>query len=369
MKFAFFNVSAAHISGGLETSNWEVGRELSLLGHSVDILAGNRGGPRNDQVRLLQFPFKDRGEYLDLGSRYRRLRERLSFGAHAVDALVAGEYDVVVINKPFDFPNLARARRKGLNSLTVYRSGGTDFYAFDRRFARHVDVWLSSSGYNARQVEGRYGRPVTVIHNGVDTKRFHPMERDANLLARYGIPADAPLIISVGRLEGWKGFNVVIEAIADLPGAHYAFVGEGPAKRPWLDLADRLSVAHRVHALGKLPHADLPAILNLGHVFAQPSIGEEAFGITIVEAMACGLPVLGSDQGGIPEILTTDEVGVRLPTGDVSAWRETLSRLLTDNARRKKIGQAARQHVDNHFTWAANARKLVGCCEQALQAR
>ena len=178
MKICIFNVTASFIPGGLETYCWEAGRALARRGHDVSIFAGDRGRAWHDEVKLVQFPFRVEQDWPDFGVRFRRLMERLSFARHALDALVDGGFDAVIFNKPFDLPVLWRARQKGLAAQTLFRSGGTDFFAGDKWFAGAVTHWVSASRFNARQVEQRYGYPVRVIHNGVDTETFRPYPRD-----------------------------------------------------------------------------------------------------------------------------------------------------------------------------------------------
>jgi glycosyltransferase involved in cell wall biosynthesis len=354
MRICFYNVTASYSFGGLETSNWEVGRALAARGHEVTVVAGAGGKARNDAVQLLEFPFKPRHLYPDLGTRFRKLMERLSFARNAAPHLLEAGYDAVIVNKPFDFPALAWARRKGMGSTTLFRSGGTDFFTGDRWFATAVDHMVSSSAYNARQVEARYRRPVQVIHNGVDTGRFQPGGREHGWRRGHAIPDDARLLISVGRLVGWKGLQVIVEAIAPLDGVHYAFAGEGPMAEPLLRQAAELGISDRVHRLGGISHDRLPAVLRQADVFVQPSVGEEAFGITLVEAMAVGLPVLASRQGGMPEIVIDGETGRLLPAGDVAAWRQAIAGL--DDI--PDLGRNGRQRVLDHFTWEANAAKV-----------
>ena len=340
--------------GGLETYCWELGRALARRGHEVTIAAGDRGGPRHDELRLVRFPFRIEQAWPHFGHRFRRLMERLSFAqGGGLEHLIRSDYDAVVINKPFDFPVLWQARRRGMVSRTLFRSGGTDFFLGDKLFAGVIDHWVSSSGYNAAQIEARYGRRVRVIHNGVDTDRFHPLTRTGDY---GGVPTGVRVVLSVGRLVGWKGLHVIVDALASLPpDVHYLVLGEGPEQAELERRAAERGVAARVHFAGRIPHAELPSWLARGDIFVQPSIGEEAFGISVVEAMACGLPVLASDNGGMKEIVLSGETGQLLAPGDVTTWAAALGRLLADPGLRAAQGEAARSRAVDHFTWAANA--------------
>ena len=366
MRVCFYNVTATYLSGGLETYCWEAGRAMARRGHEVSIVAGDRGAARHGEVRLVQFAFRAEQEWPDLGVRFRRIAERLSFARHALAHLAGAGYDAVIVNKPFDFPVLWRAKALGLKARTLFRSGGTDFFPGDRMFAGAVAHWVSASHYNARQIEARYGRPVAVIHNGVDTGAFRLLPRSDAMRAQYGAGAEDMLLVSVGRLVGWKGIRVVIEALASLPQRfHYLVVGDGP-ERPALEaLAAGRGLAGRVRFAGAASHGTLPELLSSCDLFVQPSVGEEAFGISVVEAMACGLPVLASANGGLPEIVVDRETGRLLPPGDVDAWAAAIAETGRDMANLAALGRAARQRAEAEFTWAANAAKL----ESILAAR
>ncbi len=364
MKICFYNVTASVIQGGLETYCWEAGRALARRGHRVSIVAGLGGEPRHEEVELLRFPFRREQDWPNFGTRFRRLMERLSFARHSLAHLVSAGYDAVVVNKPFDFPILWQARRKGMKAQTLFRSGGTEFYAFDRQFAGSVDHWLSTSRYNAAQVEARYGHKVEVLHNGVDVEQFSPGERSAQVRDQLGMPVNARVLASVGRLVGWKGLRVIVEALRQLPqDVHYLVVGEGPDDARLRQQAAQLGVAARVHFAGRVAHDRLRQVLLQADLLLQPSLGEESFGITLVEAMACGLPVFASKQGGMLEIVVPGTTGELLPPGDAAAWRGAIAQLLQQPERMRALGAAGRARAVAEFTWAANAARL----EQLLQ--
>jgi glycosyltransferase involved in cell wall biosynthesis len=359
MKICFYNVTASFIQGGLETYCWEAGRALARRGHAVSIVAGLGGEPRHQEVELLRFAFRREQDWPDFGTRFRRLMERLSFARHSLAHLAGAGYDAVVVNKPFDFPILWQARRKGMKAQTVFRSGGTEFYACDRYFAGSIDHWLSTSRYNAEQVKARYGHEVQVLHNGVDVDQFKPLPRELPLRQRLGLPVEARVLASVGRLVGWKGLRVIVEALPQLPqDVHFLVAGEGPEAARLREQVVRLGLARRVHFCGRIAHDELPQVLAQADVLVQPSLGEESFGITLVEAMACALPVLASRQGGMTEIVLPGTTGELLPPGEVEAWRGAIAHLLQQPDRMRALGAAGRERAVAEFTWAANAAKL-----------
>ena len=285
--------------------------------------------------------------------------ERLSFARLALDHVLSAGYDALVIAKPYDFPVMWRARRRGLKAQIVFHASGTEFYFGDRWFSGVVDHWLAVSRHTARQQEGRYGRSTSVIHNGVDTERFHSAGRDPELRKAWGVPANARLLVSTGRLVGWKGLRIIVSAMPRLdPDVHYLVVGAGSEAEPLRAHAAALGVADRVHLPGRIEHPKLPRALSQADIYVQPSIGEESFGISVVEAMACRLPVVASNFSALPEVVVDGETGILLPPGDVVAWTSALGALLADPARRQRLGTAARARAETKFTWAACAREL-----------
>ena len=251
------------------------------------------------------------------------------------------------------------ARRRGMRSMTLFHSGGTDFFPCDRWFQDEIDALCAVSRYNARQIEARYGRPATVVHNGVDTGVFRPLGRDPALRAKLGAGRDDVLLASVGRLVGWKGTRILLEALAALPARFRCIViGTGPEEAGLERLAHELGVSARVAFLGRVPHAEIPLLLSQCDLLAQPSIGEEAFGISVIEGMACGLPVLASNNGGLPEIVVEGETGHLVEPGNVDAWRGALARAGADTAGLAAMGANSRVLAEAKFTWAACAARL-----------
>lgn len=359
MKIALYNVTTGFQLGGIETYCIETAKALIGLGHEVTLVAGKLDQtPALDGLHTEFFAFTRRDKFWDLGNRFRKLMERLSFARHAFPHLQRSGYDAIVITKPYDFPLAWLLKRRGYHGTILFHTGGTDFFAGDRRFAGAVDHFVACSHYTAKQNESRYERPFQVVYNGVDTEHFKPMPRDPAWRTALNIPADATVVMSVGRLIGWKGLGVIVKAIARLENVHYVYVGRGPYAQEIEAIARELGIAQRAHAAGAQPHAQIAAIMNEADLFVQPSIGEEAFGITLVEAMACGLPVLASAQGGMLEIVEHERDGLLLPADDVDVWHSAIARLAANDEMRERLRTNARAKVRQHFTWHATAARL-----------
>lgn len=373
MKICFYNVTTTVLIGGLETYCVEVAAQLAELGCDVDILGGR---PANEQafdvkgVNVVTFPFYPAEKVPIGGTRGSRMAERLTFSWHARDYFLSADYDIVVIVKPFDFPAMSWFKKKKAFKL-VYRSGGREFYISDRYFARSVDYFISTSRYNAAQVEEHYAVPVEVVHNGVDVDRFKPRNGDPGLADRLGLKSDK-VIITIGRLVGWKGLQVLMDALPSIrtmiPDVQWLVVGGGAYQDALQTKCRGLQLQGSVVFAGEISHERLPDFIPLADVMVQPSIAEESFGITLVEAMACGIPAVGSRIGGIPEIIADGETGFLVPPRDKEAMAGAIIRILSDDDLRRAYGANARKRVVERFTWTANAKRHLEIFESFVHS-
>ncbi|MFF5964049.1 glycosyltransferase family 4 protein [Streptomyces collinus] len=197
------------------------------------------------------------------------------------------------------------------------------------------------------------GLPHAVrITPGVDTDRFTP-----------GEPASRRprTVVYVGRMDrssAWKGVDVLVRAFArlaaEVPDARLRLVGDGDAVTGLRALAAELGVADRVQTPGALRGAALTEAVRTAAVLALPSLTEaESFGMALVEAMACATPVVGSDVGGIPHVLTHGETGLLVPPGDPDALASACVKLLSDGALADHMGAAGRRTAEQRYAWPA----------------
>lgn len=174
-----------------------------------------------------------------------------------------------------------------------------------------------------------------VVGNGVDADRFAPVPRQESR-ARYNLPADAQVLITVGGLVERKGFHRVIACLPELlkthPDLHYLVVGgpcpEGDMTQALKDQAADLGLGNRVHFLGPISPDDLKWPLSAADVFVL-STRNEGWANVILEAMACGVPVVASDVGGNLEVVCRPDLGEIVPFDDQAALTEALDRSLS----------------------------------------
>ena len=190
---------------------------------------------------------------------------------------------------------------------------------------------------------------ITVHHTGVDQERFRPAADRIAAKAKLGVPG--PLVIAIGGLLPRKGHNIVVEAVAALPGVTLLIAGHGPARAHLEALIARLGVGDRIRLLGALPHADLPELIAAADVSALASSSEGLANVW-VESLACGTPIVITDAGGAHEVVTSPDAG-RVTIGDPLAFAAAIGALLADPPT-----QAATRAVAAPFTWEANTAAL-----------
>jgi glycosyltransferase involved in cell wall biosynthesis len=221
---------------------------------------------------------------------------------------------------------------------TVITSRGTDVnliprHAIPRRLIRHAIagasalIAVSAAIKSALMALGAPDERVTVLRNGVDTILFRPMERD---LARAALGLTRPTLISVGLLIERKGHHRIIEAMTQLPDFELLIVGEGQERDRLVAQIDRLALTGRVRLLGSRPHAELPALYSAADALVLAS-SREGWPNVLLEAMACGTPVIASNIWGNPEVVRDAEAGIlteqNTPDGIVAATRRLFANL------------------------------------------
>lgn len=223
--------------------------------------------------------------------------------------------------------------------------------------SRSVDHFISVSNYVAERLHKENNIPykkLTTIYNGVDLERFKPlkdkMER-ADLRSKHlQIDNDKFVITYVGQLIEEKGISVLLRTIETLIKKYdelvFLIVGKGM-------LEDRVcryikqANNNRVKFLGE--RDDVDVIFKTSDLAVTPSIWEEAFGFVIAEASACGIPVIGSRIGGIPEVIIDGETGILTTPGDVIELERAIERLLTDRELYNRLAGSGREHVLKNF--------------------
>jgi glycosyltransferase involved in cell wall biosynthesis len=355
VKVALYNLTTTTQFGGVESFVWEVASRLAAQGVEATIVSG-RGPHRRGcaGVRIVEFPFVSRARLRrvpGLAKAYTltKLLERLTFGAAAFDFMRRADFDFVHIQKPYDLPFGILLKTVGAGRM-VFGCHGTDFFPGDVPLARRANASVSCSAFNAGQVRAHYGFTPRVVFNGTDPDLFHPQSVDP--ARRLALAGDGALVLYIGRLVRWKGVQYLISALTRLnQSVHLIVVGAGEYG-PTLEAQTRdLGLAGRVHFRGFVPPVQLPELIAACDLLCVPSYANETFSISAVEALACERPVVGSNFGGIPEVIVDGETGLLARPEDAEDLAAKLDALLTNPEKRAEMGQRGRARTLELFTW------------------
>ncbi len=227
------------------------------------------------------------------------------------------------------------------------------------------DVVTSVSEFLKRETIETYcvNKDIIAIPNFIDTTVFYPVPSAVNL-RRLLAPNGEKILVHVSNFravkrvkDAIKAFKVILDSGIK---AKFLLVGDGPDRTECEALARELGIWSHTRFLGK--QSELASILSASDIFLIPS-GNESFGLSALEAMACGVPVISSDIGGLPEVNVDGKTGYIVKMGDVDALAESIKKLLSDESLRKQMGIAALNHAKSNFT----KEQIVPIYEQAYE--
>lgn len=237
------------------------------------------------------------------------------------------------------------------------------FSHFERANYRRA-AYAIAGNRDAAQVlraKGYQGRLAVIPQFGVDPNIFAPAAP---------VPHDAFVIGYAGRLVPEKGLSTLLTACAQLPLPQWTLhlLGDGPERSKLEALAATLGISARVHFLGHRPSTQMSSFYRTLDVLVLPSLSRpnwvEQFGRVLIEAMACGVPVVGSDSGEIPNVI--GDAGLVAPEGDAHALSAALARLAQDPAARAALAARGRARVWGHYTHAAIAQATAQIYHEML---
>src|SRR6266511_1139245 len=266
-------------------------------------------------------------------------------------------------------------RRYGLDVPVVSHHHHLDPSPLNRLIEKRVveasDRVVVGSEFGKRQLASELGvrtDHVSVVYYGVDPA-FVPRPASRGFLDRYGLRGH-PVVLFFGGLKPRKNLFLLLDVWAPVaarrPEARLVIAGDGPLRSRLERHAARLGLQSRVVFTGYVPEAEKAAHFNLADVFLFPS-AMEGFGFTVAEAMSAGVPVVASDRGSIPELVTDGESGFVCDPATPDRFVERLALLLGDSALRDKFGAAGRERTDRLFRWEACVDGTRRVYEEALE--
>jgi glycosyltransferase involved in cell wall biosynthesis len=286
----------------------------------------------------------------------------------AVRDIQRSGFDFDVIDAHYFYPDGVAAILLGraLGKPVCITGRGTDLNLIPQKFAlpRRMIQWASREAAGMITVcqslkddlaaaGGDSGR-VVVLRNGVDLQQFVPMDRDAER-ARLGLTGD--VILSVGGLIPRKGHDLAIRAMVELPAATLVIAGQGPELERLQALAKECGVADRVRFLGQVSHEALPPLYGAADVMLLAS-AKEGWANVLLEAMACGTPVVATRAGGTPEVVTAPTAGIVVQDRSSPEIAKALRFILANRPVRAETRAFAEQ-----FSWSATTNGQLALLE------
>jgi glycosyltransferase involved in cell wall biosynthesis len=307
-----------------------------------------------------------------------RIPHLMWYGGGARDIL-ARDWDVVHCwEEPYTLPAVQVARRiprRTRLAVASFQNIGKRYpwpiAAFERTTMKRADGWIAfgTTVQHALRDRPGYDLPCRVIPPGVDVVRFRPdASARQRVLDSVSWPADALVVGYLGRFIEAKGLQILMDALnASAAEWRALFVGGGPFE-PALR---RFAAAHpgRVHVQTGVPHDEVPGWLNAMTILCAPSrttaAWREQFGRMLIEAMACGVPIVASDSGEMPFVV--GDAGVIVAEADVRAWTAAIERLLGDAALRRTCAGRGLARAAADFRWTDVARRHLDFFEALLR--
>lgn len=385
MRVCELSIDYPPMVGGIAGHVSQLSRALAEIGNQVSVVTALYPGSRlksieTERMRVFRAPV------LSI-ARTRSVQYILntSILIHALRAFEGldlihyhnGGVDAIVARGAFGLPRVFTNH----SSVFVqrYKNGGAG--------ARGLPPELQSADFviaPSQELEAltrQAGYPVDrlqTISNGVDPQRFAPCPASTRAAAkrRLGVDEQTLLVLCPRRLQKKNGVSYLIEAVPQVlsqtrqpfilaVAGDYPYHYEDSDVRTINELLSRHALEGVVQMLGAFPYADMPDLYAAADIVAIPSL-IEATSLAGLEAMACGLAVLATNVGGLPEIIRSGEQGLLVPPGDSRALAEGLVQLLEDQGLRRQLGLAARQRVQDEFTWRCVAQKVSSVYQQVL---
>ncbi len=327
-------------------------------------------------------------------------REALEMGLiarRAQQIYHANPYEVIHAHSPVltGIPALAVARRVGIPSVYEIRAFWEDaavdqgkgaersarwraIHTLETALCHGVDAVVALCEGIRRDLVSR-GIPeerVSIIPNGVDTRKFAPRHRDESLADRYGLRGKI-VIAYVGKLFRFEGVRLLLDALARLIGEddriRGLIVGHGEAEPELHEQHRKLGLQGKVILGGQIPPADMPALYSLADVLCYPRerrrITELTTPLKPLEAMSMARPVVVSDVGGLRELVSDQVTGLFFQAGDVEDLARTLGRLCRDGDLRRRLGERGRAEMIRHRSWSTITQRYQGVYEAAAERR
>ncbi len=405
LRIALLGYRSAPFSGGQGIYIKYLSRALTAMGHKVDVISGEPYPQLDDNVTLIKMPGLNLYEWFPDHHRALRLKhfaswadlteyfsmltggfsEPYSFGRRVAKYLKKhqDQYDIVHDNQCLAYglldiqrflPTIATLhhpithdRQLALDAAPnwKYRLLTKRWYSFlgmQKKVTAKLKHVVTVSDQSRRDTATDFGVPddhLKVIYNGIDTHTFKPLDNPER--SRYR------LICTASADQPLKGLRYLLEALPKLaklfPQLQLTVVGKLQPEGPTEKLIQKLGIADRIQFVSGISTERLVELYSESTIAICPSL-YEGFGLPAGEAMACGVPVISSNGGALPEVV--GNAGIIVPKGDSEALGREIAKLLDNPQHQKQLSYTGRARIENTFSWAAVAQELTEYYEKML---
>jgi glycosyltransferase involved in cell wall biosynthesis len=263
--------------------------------------------------------------------------------------------EVAIIRKMY-FP---KAKLILHSSQNIYKSFPFPFNRIEKYLYKQADaLFARTEEIKDVSLKKECVCPIHIIPHGIDTQKFSPIKE---ALEDVALKEDCFHIGYVGSLVHQKGIHVLIKSISDIDiPFKLSIIGDGPMKSSLKLQASVSANASRINFIDSIPNAKLPKMLSKFDVLILPSLTldylKEQFGRILVEALACGIPVIGSNSGAIPEVI--GDCGIIVDEGNVQQLQTAIINLRADEKFLKQLSMAARKRALKYYSWDVIVQKI-----------
>lgn len=277
----------------------------------------------------------------------------------------------------YNFGAILAAKRRGVKVIlevnTAYASAWAKYFkVYFQGFATRIEDYIFSRAdaiitvtkeLREKLRDGGVACRIEVMHNGVDLKAFNPGVSSPALKKELGLEGASCVVGFVGTLNKWHGIDLLMDAIPAVvnkdPGVRFLVVGEGLMKEEFQGFVKTKGLDKFVRFAGRRPHREIPGLVGVMDIGLMPNSNDYGSPMKIFEYMAMGKVTVAPSIPTIREIIDSPKEGVLFKPGDLSGFTDALLMLSSDEAMRRRIGEAAYKKVSENFTWKSNAMGIL----------
>ena len=380
LRIGLFTDTYAPQVNGVSISLQLVSEGLQRRGHQVTIFAPRIPGYKDDRPGVVRLPSL---KYLNDPPIYVAVLGT----PRSTWSLTRKHFDVLHAHSPLTVGLLAyfTASTKNLPLIYTYHTSITDYTHYLKIIGgtaviRHAARWFSTTSTNLGDqivvpspkfyrllLAQKVTKPIHTIPNGIDLSQFKAAKNPGSFRSRLGLKPDAPILLSVGRVDPEKRLDFLIDAFAGMadqfPEAQLVFAGDGSARKKLEEHAAATKVKDRIHFLGMVNRAELPDLLHDATIFLSAST-TEVHPISVIEAIASGLPLVAVQDEAFEGMIVENENGHLTPL-DVGAFCDTLVKLLSDPEKLVQYGKHSAE-LSEKYSIESQVRSLENLYFEAI---